>query len=145
LAKTSDWEWRIDSEPVQVKNVVREILGRLDEKLPHQTHEDRCDLRLILSELLINAVIHGNASDTSKQVHIRISVEGADVRAWITDEGSGFNYRSAMDSCCGDGGLYHETGRGMQLVMVLADVVSFDSRGSCVSFVKRIGAVKGNG
>jgi anti-sigma regulatory factor (Ser/Thr protein kinase) len=83
------WEWHIGSEPAHVRAAVREIQARLDESLPSQTQEERGDLRLILSELLYNAVIHGNGLDAGKRVHVRITVSGPMVRASITDEGAG--------------------------------------------------------
>jgi serine/threonine-protein kinase RsbW len=137
------WEWDINSEPARVKQTVGEILARLDEAAPGQTLEERGDLKLIFSELLYNAIIHGNNSDPDKKVRISLQVvNGRQVNAGITDEGPGFDYQQTVSRDPVEG-LYSETGRGIQIVNALADKLSFDSSGRRVMFEKRVGALNG--
>ena len=137
------WEWHFKSEPVQVRGIVRDILQYLDEALPQQTQEERGDLRLIFSELLYNAVLHGNASDNQKLVHINLTVIGPSISACITDEGNGYNYQKTIAQLNEECDLYREKGRGLQLVMALVDEISFDRDGRSVMFEKRIGQTHG--
>jgi anti-sigma regulatory factor (Ser/Thr protein kinase) len=51
------------------------------------------DLRLLVSELVANAVLHGGA-DTGEIVRLRIEIEGRCVRVAVTDPGAGFMARS---------------------------------------------------
>ena len=133
------WEWYFNSEPARVRPIVAEILGHLDKAVPHKTNEERGDLRLIFSELLYNAVLHGNASDKNKMVHIRLTVTGRVVRARITDEGSGHNYIKTLSDLERENDVFREKGRGLQLVKALADNISFERGGRCVSFEKNLG------
>ena len=150
--KENMWEWHIKSEPVHVRQAVRDIQRCLDEWFPGQSNEERSDLRLIFSELLFNAVLHGNDSDINKRVHIRLHAAGSFIRARITDEGGGYNYAKMLAQINDDSDLYRETGRGLQLVKALVEELSFDRDGRCVAFRKRVGsggagrgAVKRNG
>lgn len=138
------WEYHFKSEPQRVRRVVSEIIARVNEALPGQTPEERGDLRLIFNELLYNAILHGNKSDTCKSVHVWVQIGGGYVRASITDEGCGYNYQKVSEMARSDElQIYKETGRGIQLVLALADQVEFDRNGSQVTFMKRIGARHG--
>lgn len=137
MIKPTKYEWHINSEPVYVRQTVREILTFLDEHIPGQTPEERSDLRLIFNELLLNAVIHGNASDTHKHVHVRLFLNRGLVRASIIDEGSGYDVAETLSRK--DDDLLRESGRGMQLVCALADQVTFGHGGRRVTFEKKIG------
>ena len=143
MKKNYRWEWHFKSEPVHVRGVVSDILQYLDETLPQQTQEERGELRLIFSELLYNAVLHGNASDNQKQVHIGLTVAGPLICACITDEGNGYNYQKTIAQLNEACDLYREKGRGLQLVKALVDGMSFDREGRSVIFEKRIGQVHG--
>lgn len=142
-ADTDQWELRFRSEPVKVRQIVREIMKFLDEKLPGQSQEERGDFKLIFNELLYNAVIHGNQSDNSKYVHVSLQVKDRRVRAVITDEGPGYDYQKVMAQARGEENLHKETGRGMKLVFALADEVSFHLKGRRIMFTKKIGAGHG--
>lgn len=137
------WDYHFESELDRVRQTVRDILAKLDEWLPGQTPEDRSDFKLIFSELLYNAVIHGNHSDAKKHVHIQLRVSGPNVTASILDEGSGYNYRKAVEQIKKEDNFQKETGRGIRLVLSLADDVQFDRSGKRVTFTKRIGAHHG--
>ena len=51
-------------------------------------------LDLVLQELLVNAIKHGNHNEVSKVVKCRIaSVEGRAFEMEVEDEGGGFDYR----------------------------------------------------
>jgi anti-sigma regulatory factor (Ser/Thr protein kinase) len=72
----------------------RELLARLDGALPDGMFEDA---RLLLSELVANAVEHGGAAG---DVEVRIALGDANLRVEVYDAGSGFEWtpRNAVAS-----------------------------------------------
>jgi serine/threonine-protein kinase RsbW len=131
-------EWHVNSEPVLVRDLINEIQNQINEALPGQSLEERGDIRLILNELIYNAVIHGNGSDTNKQIHIQLSAVGSKINAKITDEGNGYDYNRYNGGRSTEDELLSETGRGMTLVHALTDSLTFDKSGRCVTFVKTV-------
>ena len=129
-----------ESDPIRVRQAVRDILSYLEEHLPGQSQEERWEFKLIFNELLYNAVIHGNASDTAKRVRVRLSVDGGCVNASITDEGSGYDYQQIVDMARRNEMLdcQRESGRGLRLVLALTDHIEFNSGGSSVTFHKKV-------
>lgn len=79
--------------------------------------EQLMDLRLILSELMINGCEHGNRNDQEKRVFLHLSVTDTRIAISVRDEGSGFELnldekaRNHLD--CG--------GRGLRIVAKLVD------------------------
>lgn len=68
------------------------VEDRLSELSPVITDEDKLvDIRLILSELLINGAIHGNQSHIDKKVSLRIEIESNNMTVRVHDEGQGFD------------------------------------------------------
>lgn len=124
-----------NSELMYIKKVVRQIILFLNHHFPNIASEDLFDLRLIISELLCNAIIHGNKSDYLKQVHIEIKLLNNNVYAKISDEGNGFNHSIVFGINCDQSS---ENGRGIRLVAALADEMHFTDRGNVVEIYKRV-------
>jgi len=66
------------------------------------------DIRLIVNELIVNGVIHGNCCDMSKNVYLLLDVEEDYVRIEVVDEGKGIDYDISTYNpqelkCCGRG------------------------------------------
>jgi anti-sigma regulatory factor (Ser/Thr protein kinase) len=100
-------EITLDSQPESVARA-RQVTGQVIAGLSEQTLED---LRLIVSELVTNAVKHGPAG----RVKIRLRREGGTVRGEVEDEGTGpFGLRRRTRP--GPIG-----GLGLQLVEMLSD------------------------
>jgi anti-sigma regulatory factor (Ser/Thr protein kinase) len=87
------------------------------------------DLRLLVSEVVTNAVRHGGVS-SDEWIRVRVSLGRERVRVEVSNPGTGF------DSEPGDGlGVVKESGWGMYLLDRLADrwgITSGD--GTCVWF-----------
>lgn len=131
------------SELCRVKEVVSDILNFFSSNLRFKNNDDLYDLKLIFSELLINAVIHGNRQDQTKKVTLHIDIENqGEILATIADEGTGFDYRRLLTSSggqsCHQEGLFDENGRGICLVSSLTDQISFQNNGSVIHFLKRV-------
>jgi len=127
------------SELLNVKKVVRKILSFLQSSVPSLTPEDQSDLKLVFSELLYNAVVHGNKNDANKNVRLNVRIEDGMVMGWVADEGSGFDYAGLLEHI-DDEDLYSESGRGIRLVYTLTDQLVFNISGNTIRFCKRVAA-----
>ena len=97
---------------------------------------DEFAVELALREALNNAVIHGNRLDPNKLVEIRCRCErGKGVWLTVRDEGIGFD-PSAVPSPLTPRGLAAEHGRGLHLMKLMMDEVSFKRGGSEVQMRK---------
>ena len=93
-------------------------------------------LELALREALNNAVVHGNQMDPSKliEIHCRCD-EHKGVWLIVRDRGNGFDPDAVPDPV-GPQGLKAEHGRGIYLMKLLMDEVSFERGGSEVHMWK---------
>ena len=125
------------SELLNVKQVVRKILFFLRSAIPGLASEDQADLRLVFSELLYNAVVHGNNNDINKNVHLKVEIEDGLVVGRVTDEGKGFDYMDLLEHMVDDD-IYDECGRGIRLVYSLTDKLVFNIAGNAIGFYKKV-------
>ena len=98
------------------------------------------ELEIAIYEALANAVIHGNRENQQKQVHVscRCSMDG-EVLISVRDEGEGFDSRVVPDPTEAQR-LLLPRGRGLHLMRVLMDEVSFEENGTVVRMRKRMKA-----
>ena len=105
------------------------------------------DLRVILSEIVMNAVKHGNGEDESKlvKVHAGINDKGYAL-IMVEDEGGGYDYsrlcsrHSNIPDAC-DICSFQEHGRGIMIVNSLCDRVKVNARGNRIMVVKKLTGV----
>ena len=71
---------------------------------------------------VVNAIHHGNKYDTHKRVGLRSEVEGADLLATVTDQGSGFDL-ARVPSPLARENLSKQTDRGIFLIRAFMDEV----------------------
>ncbi len=100
----------------------------------------RTDIAISVSELVNNAIIHGNGSDESKEVDIRFSVTSSELRIVVCDQGKGFDLKQ-VDNPIDDDNLMREVGRGIFIVKNFVNEVNVSktpSGGTCVEIVKNL-------
>ncbi|MDH5637534.1 MAG: ATP-binding protein [Nitrospinota bacterium] len=89
-------------------------------------------LKVVIRELLINAIEHGCGGDSSQSVECEIEyLGGARFRVTVEDSGAGFDYSSIDWKIPGD--PQQERHRGFGLVNTLADEVEFNEKGNRVT------------
>lgn len=98
------------------------------------------DIAISVSELVNNAIIHGNGSNVEKQVEINLTVSASDLKITVQDQGSGFDYDHLPDPI-DDQNLLREVGRGLFIVKNFVDdvkVLTTPSGGTRVEIVKKL-------
>ena len=106
----------IKSNIKEMDNLIEKILiefeGKLDESLLF-------DLRLILSELIINAMDHGNSWDESKFVFVSIVLrDKKELEIEVSDQGKGIKEEISKKK------ELSSSGRGLVIVRNLVDEMS---------------------
>jgi serine/threonine-protein kinase RsbW len=83
------------------------------------------DIAISVSELVNNAIAHGNAGDDSKRVIVEIDRNSDSVSISVRDEGAGFN-PNELDDPLAEENLMKEVGRGIFIVKSLMDTVEIE-------------------
>ena len=94
------------------------------------------NLGVSLTEALSNAMLYGNAKDSRKRVRIEVIVGEHEIKARITDEGTGFDPGGIPDPTSPDH-LEKCSGRGLFLMRELMDEVHFNESGNQITLVLR--------
>ncbi|HAQ41916.1 MAG TPA: ATP-binding protein [Clostridiales bacterium] len=123
-------EKKVHSDIGGIKNIVEEILLNIRDIINENTY---FNTKLILYELIINGVLHGNQQDANKQISINLIINKSCVIIEVTDEGAGITYKHKAfgdyDFC--------ESGRGLMLVEGLSDKFEIDgNRVTCIQYLK---------
>jgi serine/threonine-protein kinase RsbW len=83
------------------------------------------DLAIVTTELVNNAIHHGNKNNPRKKVSILFLVNSKCIEIRIKDEGSGFNPAEIKDPLAPEN-LMSESGRGIFLIKYLMDTIDFN-------------------
>ncbi len=98
-------------------------------------------VELALREAVCNAMLHGNRSDVRKLVHVRCCCEcGKGVSIVVRDQGQGFDPNTVPDPLAFEN-LNSEHGRGIHLMKVAMDEVSFERGGTQIN-MRKVSALK---
>lgn len=101
-------------------------------------------VQLALWEALNNAVVHGNGLDARKLVHVRCRCKvGKGISLVVSDQGQGFDPLAVPDSVTVEN-LEADHGRGIHLMKLAMDEVSFERGGTEVHMCKKSAAKGGN-
>jgi serine/threonine-protein kinase RsbW len=97
------------------------------------------DIAISVSELVNNAILHGNKSILEKPVTVTISKGNGQVAITVADQGGGFD-PSCIESPIDDANLLKEVGRGIFIVKSLMDKVDINASvvGTTIRITKEI-------
>lgn len=136
----------INSDASVVCREVNVVLRRL-EQYSKMNEDDQFDVRVILSELLQNAIRHGNAMDRAKTISLDVTVgEGNCIEISVEDEGTGFDVERVLAQkrikALNQGNLFEmdEFGRGLLIIETLCDTIRRNESGNRVTVRKVIRA-----
>jgi len=102
------------------------------------SEEEQDSLAIAVTEIVGNAILHGNKKDKNKKVTIDFEYEDDSIIVVIQDEGKGFNENEIANPLEPEN-LLKESGRGIFIVQALMDQVDFvcTQKGMQVRLVKR--------
>ena len=97
------------------------------------------DIAISVSELVNNAIDHGNKKNEEKRVTVTIEKNSEDVSLTVTDEGAGFN-PDELDDPLAEENLLKEVGRGIFIVRSLMDKVDImpSKKGTKITFTRAL-------
>ena len=91
----------------------------------HLSESENDDLGIVTTELVNNAIHHGNKNDPSKKVKIIFTVDNEKLELRIYDEGNGFDPEKLKDPLAPEN-LFSESGRGIFLIRNIMDSLDFE-------------------
>jgi len=102
------------------------------------------ELKVVLNELILNAVYHGNKCDITKKVKVTTGIsDNTNIFIVIEDEGCGYdlsewrkNFSTQDNLVCID--EMKENGRGLDIVEKLCDIIRFNEKGNKVVVYKKL-------
>ncbi|MDB5114655.1 MAG: ATP-binding protein [Mucilaginibacter sp.] len=115
-----------------LENLIEEIADKY-----HIGEDTFANMMTCLNEAVINAIVHGNKSDPNKKVIVNAEVDSKRTVWTITDEGKGFDYVHLPDPTAAEN-LEKLTGRGVFIIMHLADQCVFNTAGNEVELLFKI-------
>jgi serine/threonine-protein kinase RsbW len=106
------------------------LIGRIGENMARELEGFPGDretlghhLNVVLTEALVNAIKHANATDPEKEVQIRINVCDKELVIRVYDDGKGFDLDLVPCNGCPD--PLNEKGRGIYIIRSLMDSVVY--------------------
>lgn len=123
----------IDNIQIQIPSLpenIRIVESFIDNaKDQYQLNDDIYgNIMIAVTESVNNAIIHGNQSNSKKNVHLQLALEDSQIKFIIEDEGTGFDYNNLPDPTLPEN-ISKPGGRGIFLMKNLCDEVSFKKEG----------------
>jgi serine/threonine-protein kinase RsbW len=123
---------------VRLVDLVHEVSQKLAE-LAGFSPDDALNVGLAVREAVINAILHGNKNDPTREVDIRIDLpESGGIRVRIRDRGDGFDPDATPDPT-NEENVLNASGRGILMIRAFVDSVTFrfrDEGGTEITMVK---------
>lgn len=100
--------------------------------------DDEVDLMIAVMEAVNNAILHGNAENADKKVHMKIETNASEITIWVQDEGVGFE-PDRVPSPLTPQNVLNTSGRGLLMMRAFMDDVKvFPSKhGTLVKMTKQ--------
>ncbi|WP_428563144.1 MAG: ATP-binding protein [Solidesulfovibrio sp. DCME] len=98
------------------------------------------DVKLLLREALLNAVLHGNRGDPLLEVGLEVRTAAGRVTMIVTDQGPGFDWRSGLSNLAPPEAT---SGRGLTILTLYADDVRYNAAGNQVTLTKAVAGLRG--
>ncbi|MFH0919139.1 MAG: ATP-binding protein [Fibrobacterota bacterium] len=125
------------SEPFTIRSLrnfdqMREVIKDLVDEADAQGHSLRFqkNFRLVLLELLTNAIIHGNRNAPDKKVVVVTQITPAHARVGVIDEGKGYNDKGLPNPLLPEN-MNKPHGRGVYIIKHYTDDFQLRGCGNC--------------
>lgn len=144
LNKLKGFNCKVAGDIKNVRQVVHDVICHLQHIYGAIEECTLFELKVILNELVLNAIKHGIKEDAGKHVRIAAGLtrDGSAV-LMVEDEGEGYDYRCIIDKNKTAQDFINicdakETGRGLLIVKNLCDRVRCNKKGNRIVVVKRL-------
>ncbi len=146
---TKTYENWIASDVREVCRIEKEVIEYLQGELGSIEEDSLFELKVILNELTVNAIRHGNRCNPLKYVKVTSGI-GKDsfVYVIVEDEGEGYDYKSLISSHdktfddLVESFDFKENGRGIMIVKNLSNSIKFNVKGNKIIVLKKLNMVK---
>ena len=98
------------------------------------------DVKLLLREALLNAVLHGNRCDPALPVTLEVLAADGRLTLTVTDQGPGFDWRAGLAAQAPPEAV---SGRGLAILALYADDVRYNAAGNQVVLTKAVPGLRG--
>lgn len=135
---------KVPSDISVVCETVHDIICYVRKYYGDLAEENLFEIKVIINELILNAIKHGNKLDCSKFVKIKAGITRDDYMfLLIEDEGKGHSCKCIPESKqsiidINDVCNMKETGRGILIVKSLCDRLKFNEKGNKVVILKKL-------
>ncbi len=141
MKKECSFKIHIDTDTSIICECVQKILFFLQKHIVIP-EDEIFEVKVILNELLINAMIHGNGNQPFKKVHVEVCIcNDHTIYMVVEDEGEGVCGKGIKkmsdDSQCEEEAFQlDEHGRGLKIVSSLCSNIERNEKGNRVTVVK---------
>jgi len=127
----------LDIEFISKLSIIEEVVNLSNDLLDENNIQtDRFAFKLILFEVLTNAVEHGNKLDLKLKVNYNLIINKEEIQIKVKDEGCGFDWQKALNNKKCD--INSESGRGFLLMNSYGYTPSFNKLGNEITVIKKI-------
>jgi sigma-B regulation protein RsbU (phosphoserine phosphatase) len=136
ILNAADFEYSRMTIESDAKSTVAtaEFFGALAEKNP-DSHLNPFEVMMIIDEIVMNAIEHGNKFDPEKKVHLTYVFNEYKFELTVLDEGEGFKVNNVF-ATHEKLSLYDKRGRGILIIKNLVDRIEYNKEGNEVRIVK---------
>lgn len=144
MKKTKIFNCKIPGNINSIKNVVKNVMNYLQDFYGSIDDCSQFEIKVILNELILNAVKHGIKEDDNKYVEVTAGITGDNcVFLVVEDEGDGYDYCHLLNIMrpqdeTEDIFDVKEAGRGILIVKNLCDYMTFNEKGNKVTVLKKL-------
>lgn len=136
----NQYNCKIKSTVSEIGNTVRNVISFVNCECGVADELSLFYIKVIINELLLNAIIHGNNGQNEKSVVITVNMEeNKSIHIEVEDEGNGYNYRLMLedtdDSCPCEICDCQETGRGLMIIKKLSERITFNESGNKITVI----------
>ena len=131
--------FEISSDEANIDTVIRHSCSFLEENAVKPSLE----FKIVLRELMRNAIVHGNKLVTEKNVEISICRMGREYfKLTVQDQGEGFDFTTlSLKTPCDPRRMFN---RGYYLINELAEGMKFCNDGRTVSIILKLNCASGS-
>ena len=135
---------RFQADISNLKHTINDVLAYFDRSYCQMDEVTRLELKVVLNELLINAVKHGGKTDNDNYVKVIAGIVTEDCALVIVeDDGEGYDteqYNKNQNNIVPNGNMddIEETGRGIFIVRNLCEDFMVNEKGNKVVINKRL-------